>query len=184
MHGEKLRKLGRLAVACTAVAAVAFAAAAVTAQPGAAAPGAVLHSATGSAETAVNGVSRGRTLSFSAIQLANGKVEGQARVVNHVNGFTVVVDITCLRVTKHVVLPNGTTGDFAEVSGVVAVGGDEVGSMRSFNMLDTGEGAGAPPDLINYFTWGSDPGTSCDDSYPPPDPGFLVPVEAGNVQVN
>jgi hypothetical protein len=143
----------------------------------------VAHSATGSAETIVNGKYPGRTLSFSAIQFADGRVEGQARVVNHVNGFAVVIDVTCLKVTEHVVLPDGTTGNFAEVAGVVTVGGDEVGSMRSFNLLDTGQGAGAPPDLINLFTWGADPETSCEDSYPPTDPGFLVPVLAGNVRV-
>ena len=81
-------------------------------------------------------------------------------------------------------LPDGTVGNFAEVAGVVVKQSNgDVGSMRSFSMVDTGQGAKSPPDLINVFTWGSDPGTSCDNAYPPMDPGFLVPVEDGNVQV-
>jgi hypothetical protein len=152
---------------------------------GASAPTGIAHSATGSAETFVGGIPHGRTLSFSAIQLSDGSVYGQARVINHVNGFESVIDITCLHVVDNAVLADGTTGNFAEVAGIVVQQSDgDVGSMRSFNMLDTGQGANSPPDLINVFTWGSDPGTSCEDAYPPMDPEFLVPVEDGNVQVS
>jgi hypothetical protein len=178
MKEKKLRRLGRLFLACSGAAA--FAVAAVAAQPGAAAQGAVLHSATGSAETTANGVPHGRTLSFSAIQFADGRIEGHARVVNRSNGFKISIDITCLKVTENVVLPDGTSGNYAQVAGVVTQG-DLAGEMRSFDMLDTGEGSGAGPDLINVFTFGVDPDTSCEDAYPPQ--GFLVPVEAGDVQV-
>jgi hypothetical protein len=155
------------------------------ARPGAAASGVVVHSATGSAETVVNGIPRGRTLSFSAIQLSDGTVQGEARVINHVNGFESVIDVTCLHVEDNVTLSDGTVGNFAEVAGVVVQQSDgDVGSMRSFNMLDTGQGENSPPDLINVFTWGSAPGTSCEDAYPPTDSEFLAPVEDGNVQVS
>ncbi len=130
----------------------------------------IVHSATGSGHTTF--VTENRTFAFTAHEYADGTDKGQAQIVNRDIPATIHVSIDCLRVVA-------TT---AHMSGTITRSNNPtfpVGGRFIFSVMDNGEGAAAPPDLIT-FAFLIPPATNCNNT-------TLAPnqvVEHGNIQVH
>jgi hypothetical protein len=142
--------------------------------PGAAGA-AVLQSATGSGTfTIVTDTGSGlRNFSFTAEKRDDGTTTGQMELVNRFTGLVLHADINCLNVV----------GNKATMSGVVTHTNQDIFETFSavvFSVVDNGEGANAPPDLISlaFFDLPA-PEFTCTTQFFPPS----IPVEKGNVQV-
>ena len=138
----------------------------------AAAAAATLASASGSGHI-VFGSSSEHT-SFNAQRHSDGSATGQAEVVDHTASGTVRfhLDVDCLNVV----------GNTATISGIVTSSSDPtiVGFEGIFQVVDNGEGANSPPDLmslVNVFAVGT--GVDCSV----PSEFDLAPVQGGNIQV-
>jgi hypothetical protein len=114
------------------------------------------------------------TFTFNAVQKPDGSVTGH--LVYQVRGLDVTfhMDIDCLSIA----------GNTAKLSGVVTkVNGDApdflfVGQDGVFTVVDNGEGAEAPPDLISDVILFE--GASCTDAFTPVP---YLPIQ-GNIQVS
>ena len=128
----------------------------------------------GSGQTTVEGELR--TFSFVAQQDESGNTVGMAQVNNRLVGEMFHLDVDCLNVI----------GDLAIVSGVITRHTDEhaIGLTGIFAVVDGGEGAAAPPDLITQVFFFQPGVLTCSDLGPDDAAPFLVPIEAGNVQVH
>jgi len=164
-RGRSLRRVSVVA---------AFLAAAILPLPAGAADG-VAALATGSGQTTVAGELR--TFSFMAQMQADGTTTGVAQVNNRAIDEMFELRIDCLR----------TFGNTAIVSGVITRHTDPhaVGLTGIFAVVDSGEGTVAPePDLITQVFFFRPNTISCADLGQADATPFLVPVEAGNVQVH
>lgn len=139
--------------------------------PPAAAAERVVHTATGSGHLAIDGESR--TFSFTAREYADGRDDGHAQVHNRSTGAIYKIAVDCLAVFGSAAAVMGTVADSTDPS--------VLGQPALFGVVDRGEGAGAPADLMTLVFF-SPPFPSCDAAGPPPD--FLInEVERGNIQV-
>lgn len=140
---------------------------------GAAAAGnGVVASATGSGQTTSG--TQLRTFSFTARTDSSNNSSGQAELFNRNTGTRLHMTIDCLNVA----------GNVATMSGTVTqdnLAGAFVGDPIWFQVVDNGEGAGAPPDLISLvFIFLGPPGVPCTSPLVP----ASIPIEGGNVQVH
>jgi len=135
---------------------------------------AVIASTTGSGQTTVGGELR--TFSFAARMDADGVATGMAQVDNRAINEMFQLRVDCINVV----------GSIAIVSGVITRHTDPhaIGLTGIFAAQDSGEGAAAPPDLVTQVFFFRPGVVSCDDLRPPDAAPFLVPIDAGNVQVN
>ena len=93
-----------------------------------------------------------RTLSFTATQFADGRVEGSWEYHQVFQGedFRFTGRVTCVEVYD---------GNRAKIGGVIVTSNDAtipVGTFGWFQVLDHGEGAGAPPDQSTLMGIGSE----------------------------
>ena len=149
---------------------ISIAVAAALALAGGAAAAATLASASGSGHILFG--SNNEFITFSAIRQADGTVTATATVHDVSAGVTAKIDVNCLNVV----------GNTATISGVVTSSNEPtlVGFEGIFQVVDNGEGAGAPPDfmsLANFYAVGT--GVDCTV----PAEYDLVPLQSGNVQV-
>ena len=125
-----------------------------------------------------------RQFSFSASRKADGKVSGNATLVNRSftgeNGhspYQLQIDITCFRVVGNIGIFGGTTKRTNDPNLVDAV---------FFTVQDNGEPGAGKDRISRAYFWDDDPGTTgnpqaCQDTGPFDFP--LEAIEAGNVQV-
>lgn len=133
----------------------------------------VSASASGAGQTTVDGELR--TFSFIALENDDDVTVGMAEVDNRSVGEMFQIDVDCLNVV----------GDTAIVSGVFTRHTDEhaIGLTGVFAVVDGGEGAGHSTDLITQVFFFPPGIVTCLDFSPDDAAPFLVPIEAGNVQV-
>ena len=114
-----------------------------------------------------------RTFSFNAETQSDGTTVGHAQLVNRFNDTILHIRLDCLRVI----------GNIASMSGEVTSTNTPIFDTFSeavFSVLDNGEGANAPPDLISFAFFDLPlPGFDCQSQLFPPD----LPIVNGNVQV-
>jgi len=136
--------------------------------------GAVIASTTGSGQTIVSGELR--TFSFSARMDATGVATGMAQVDNRAIGEMFQLKIDCLAVF----------GSIAIVSGVITRHTDihAIGLTGIFAVEDAGEGSAAPPDLVTQVFFFRPGAVTCVDLGPADAAPFLIPIDAGNIQVS
>jgi hypothetical protein len=143
--------------------------------PAAGAADGFLTAATGSGHTTVAG--ERRTFSFAVQVLADGTTSGVAQVNNRAVGEKFELRLDCLR----------KFGNTAIISGVFTrhTDANALGLTGIFAVVDSGEGAVASePDLITQVFFFR-PGTlTCANLAPADATPFLVPLDAGNVQVH
>ena len=135
----------------------------------------LLASATGSGQTTVAGELR--TFSFTAQMQADGSTTGVAQVNNRAINEMFELRLDCLR----------TFGKTAIASGVFTRHTDPnaLGLTGIFAVVDSGEGVSASePDLMTQVFFFRPNTLTCGDLVPADVTPFLVPVEAGNVQVH
>jgi hypothetical protein len=118
-----------------------------------------------------------RTFTFNAQTDRLGVTSGQTQAVSRAAGRTWHGTIDCLNVEGNVATMSGVVTNISPETPPFFV----VGSNIVFQVIDNGEGANAPPDLISLtFFFGPGPSPGCT--------GFGVfattPVELGNVQVH
>jgi hypothetical protein len=132
----------------------------------------IVASATGSGQITV-GTSQ-RTFTFNAQTDSSNNSRGQGELFNRSANVRFHMDLNCLNVVGRTATMSGTiTSD--NQSGAL------VGSAVWFQVVDNGEGAGSPPDLISlvyYFV--GEPGVPCTS----PLVNASIPIENGNVQVH
>lgn len=145
---------------------------AVSGQVAAAGGNGIVASANGSGQITV-GTSL-RTFSFTAQTDSNNNSRGQAELFNRDSNIKIHMDLDCLNVVGKTATMSGTvTSDNAS--------GAYVGDPVWFQVVDNGEGAGSPPDLISLvFIFFGPPGTPCTS----PLVNATIPIEHGNVQVH
>jgi hypothetical protein len=134
---------------------------------------AVIASTTGAGQTTVAGELR--TFSFSARMDVTGVANGLAQVDNRAINEMFQLTIDCLRVI----------GSMAIVSGAITRHTDShaIGLTGVFAVQDSGEGSAAPPDLVTQVFFFRPGVVTCADLGPADAAPFLVPIDAGNVQV-
>ena len=134
----------------------------------------VIASTTGSGQTIVAGELR--TFSFAARMDADGVATGMAQVDNRAVNEMFQLRVDCISVV----------GNIAIVSGVITRHTDihAIGLTGIFAAQDSGEGWAAPPDLVTQVFFFRPGVVSCADLGPADAAPFLVPIDAGNVQVN
>src|SRR5712692_10371921 len=110
-----------------------------------------------------------RTFSFTAQRDSSNNSSGQAELFNRASGVRIHMQLDCLNVAGKVTEAN-------------AAGSGFIGNPAWFRVVDNGEGAGAPPDLISLVAvfFGS-PGVPCTDGTVTP---ANIPIEDGNIQVH
>lgn len=135
---------------------------------------AVIATATGSGQTTVAGELR--TFSFTARLDADGVASGMAQVDNRAIDEMFQLRVDCMRVV----------GSIAIVSGVISRHTDvhAIGLTGIFAVQDSGEGFAAPSDLVTQVFFFRPGLITCADLGPEDAAPYLVPIEAGNVQVN
>jgi hypothetical protein len=135
--------------------------------------GAVIASTTGSGQTVVSGELR--TFSFFARKDATGVATGMAQVDNKAINEMFQLTIECLSVV----------GSMAIVSGVITRHTDTnaIGLTGTFAVQDSGEGSAGPPDLVTQVFFFRPGVVTCADLGPADAAPFLIPIDAGNVQV-
>jgi hypothetical protein len=148
--------------------------AAVSFAPSAAAEGSLVQSATGSGNF-VTSSGFFRTFAFSALKYSDGSVQGEAEVKNPVVGTLRHFQVDCLSVRA---------GNLAIVSGIVTSAEDPslVGAPAIFAAQDNGEGAGSIPDQVSFGVF-LNTGYTCETAPNALALSLLVPIDAGNVQV-
>lgn len=132
----------------------------------------VVASATGSGQITIG--TELRTFSFTARTDSSNNSSGQAELFNRNSGTRLHMAVDCLNVA----------GNVATMSGTITqdnVAGAFVGDPIWFQVVDNGEGAGAPPDLISlvYIFFGP-PGVPCTSPLVP----ASIPIRSGNIQVH
>ena len=134
----------------------------------------ITASATGSGHTIVAGELR--TFSFAAWMDANGVATGTAQVDNREVNEKFQLGVDCLNVV----------GGFAIVSGVITRHTDvhAIGLTGIFGVQDSGEGLASPPDLATQVFFFRPGVLSCTDLEPADAAPFLVPIEAGNIELH
>jgi hypothetical protein len=135
--------------------------------------GAVVASATGSGQTIVLGELR--TFSFAVRIDADGVATGRAQVDNRAIDEMFQLRLDCMNVA----------GSIAIVSGVITRHTDvhAIGLTGIFAVQDSGEGSAGPPDLVTQVFFFRPGVVTCADLGPADAAPFLVPIDAGNVQV-
>jgi hypothetical protein len=148
---------------CAAVAALVAA--------GGASAAVAVHSAQGSGH--VDFGSTHESISFHAVQYADGTATGNAVIHDATAGVTAHVDVNCLNVV----------GNTATISGIVTSSNDPTieGFEAIFQVVDNGEGSKAPPDLMSIANLYL-PGVGVDCTVPAE--YDLSPVTGGNIQVD
>src|SRR5713226_3559989 len=100
-----------------------------------------------------------RTFSFTAQRDSSNNSSGQAELFSRASGVRVHMQLDCLNVAGNVATMSG------KVTQADAVASGFIGDPIWFRVVDNGEGAGAPPDLISrvaIFVMG--PGVPCTDA--------------------
>jgi len=117
-----------------------------------------------------------RTFSFTAQRDSSNNSSGQAELFNRASGVRIHMQLDCLNVAGNVATMSG------KVTEANAAGSGFIGNPAWFRVVDNGEGAGAPPDLISLVAvfFGS-PGVPCTDGTVTP---ANIPIEDGNIQVH
>jgi len=117
-----------------------------------------------------------RTFSFTAVQHADGTVTGDAELKSRAQGFRDHYKIDCLKVEGN---------NRAIVSGPLAKSTDSEfeGLIGLFAVEDNGEGGNAPTDRMS-LVFLLEPPDSCSNYVFSDFDGLMVPIEAGNIQVN
>jgi hypothetical protein len=126
--------------------------------------------ATGSGHLYVLGTQR--TFSFTARELADGTVRGQAQLVLHESGALQHIELDCLVVDGN----KATMSGFIKRTNVEAFEGASVW----FEVFDHGEGGSANPDEITLMLVGGD--DDCHTTGILDD--FIYDIIGGNVQVH
>ncbi len=119
-----------------------------------------------------------RTFSFNAKQHKDGSVTGQAQLhARRASGDIVIhAELDCLRVIGNTATMSGVVKHSRGPDGIAPPEGRPV----TFSVMDNGEGADDPPDLIsNFFLTPPSPFQGCNGATPP----TMNVVENGNVQV-
>lgn len=121
-----------------------------------------------------------RTFSFAAIAYEDGVVIGQAQLFNRSQGDRLHLEIDCMFLDE-----SGTT---ATLSGVVTKSNNSEipeGSQAFFAVQDNGEGKNTPADQVSLvFEFVSeDPVEDLCDILGSPPPGFLRPIDSGNIEM-
>ncbi len=117
-----------------------------------------------------------RTFSFTAQRDSDNNSRGQAELHNRSTDSSIHMKLNCLSVSGNVATMSGVvTG--SNVTGAPFGEGNPVW----FRVVDNGEGADAPPDLISlvFFFFGP-PGLPCTS----PLANATIPIEGGNIQVH
>jgi hypothetical protein len=135
----------------------------------------IVASATGSGQIHVNGELR--TFTFNAETDSSGVTSGETEVKSRSGGIRWHGTLDCLNVVGNVATMSGVVTDIDPATPPAFV----VGSNILFQVIDNGEGANAPPDLISLtFFFGIGPPPGCT--------GFgifaNIPIEHGNVKVH
>ncbi len=133
----------------------------------------IAASVSGAGLTTVDGELR--TFSFVAHQGEDGEASGMAQINNRSVDEMFQLSVDCLNIFENLAI----------VSGVITRHTDThaIGLTGIFAVLDTGEGANAPPDFISQVFF-FEPGVlSCADLGPADAEPFLEPIDAGNIQV-
>jgi hypothetical protein len=135
----------------------------------------VVASATGSGQIHVSGDLR--TFTFNAETDSSGVTSGQTEAKSRSTGIQWHGTLDCLNVVGNVATMSGVVTDISPATPPFFV----VGSNIVFQVIDNGEGANAPPDLISLtFFFGTGPPPGC--------AGFgifaNIPIEHGNVKVH
>jgi hypothetical protein len=134
----------------------------------------VVASATGSGQIHVSGELR--TFTFNAETDSSGVTTGQTETKSRSSGLRWHGTLDCLNVVGNVATMSGVVTDINSTTPPFVVGSNIV-----FQVIDNGEGANAPPDLISLtFFFGTGPPPGCT--------GFgifaTIPIEHGNVKVH
>jgi len=134
----------------------------------------ITAAAAGSGHTIVAGELR--TFSFAAWTGADGVTSGKAQVDNREINEKFQLSVDCLKVDR----------SFAIVSGVISRHTDvhANGLTGIFGVQDSGEGLASRPDLITQVFFFRPGVIRCTDLDPVDAAAFLVPIEAGNIQVH
>lgn len=134
---------------------------------------AVVAFATGSGQTTVAGELR--TFSFTARLDSDGVATGMAQVDNRAINEMFQLRVDCFRVV----------GSLAIVGGVITRHTDThaIGLTGIFAVLDSGEGLVDPTDQVTQVFFFRPGVISCADVGPEDAAPFLVPIDAGNVEV-
>jgi len=138
-----------------------------------AAGGAVLGSATGSGQTIVLGELR--TFSFAVRIDADGVATGMAQVDNRSIGEMFQLKIDCLAVLASIAIVSGVITRHTDTNAI--------GLTGIFAVQDSGEGSAGPPDLVTQVFFFRPGAVTCSDLGPADAAPFLIPIDAGNVQV-
>jgi len=133
----------------------------------------ITASATGSGLTTVDGELR--SFSFTALEDESRDAKGMAVVNNRAIGEMFQLAIDCMNVFENMAI----------VSGVIIRHTDRyaIGLTGIFAVVDSGEGPEDPADLITQVFFFRPDSLTCADVGPADAAPFLVPIEAGNVQV-
>jgi hypothetical protein len=136
----------------------------------------VVQSATGAGHFTVSGELR--TFSFTALQHADGTVDGQYELFSRVSGTRLHGNVTCLVIV----------GNHAWVGGIQDHGSDDTanppGGENGFQTVDNGEGANDPPDQLSLMFIDGPTGFAqayCDAQADAPP---LNDIEGGNIQIH
>ncbi len=119
-----------------------------------------------------------RVFAFNATTRPNGTVQGQGTLNRTDSGTRFQFTIDCLSVN----------GNVATMSGTITASNafpNSIGSPCWFRVKDNGEGANAPPDEITFLTFCPTGPVGCPIQSCSSDQGLpLLPIQAGNIQVN
>jgi hypothetical protein len=135
--------------------------------------GPVVQRATGAGHFTVGG--EWRTFSFTALKYADGTVDGEYQLFSRNTGARIHGDVVCLSVD----------GNLAWVGGVQEHGseGFPPGVENGFRVADNGEGASGPRDEMSTMSMNEQPGFAQAYCNAKPSAPPILPIEAGNIQV-
>jgi hypothetical protein len=135
----------------------------------------IVASATGSGQLIdPSNPSANRTFSFTARKDSSNNSSGQLELFNRGTGVRLHGEINCLNVVSGTATMSGTFTD------ANAAGAGFVGDPFWFQVVDNGEGAKAPPDLISLVFIFSPTGVPCSNTTFFP---ASIPITGGNIQV-
>jgi hypothetical protein len=138
------------------------------------AAGAVIASASGSGHTTVAG--QLRSFSFSARMDPAGVATGMAQVDNRAINEMFQLRLDCMKVAGSIAIVSGTITRHTDIHAI--------GLTGIFAVEDAGEGSAAPPDLVTQVFFFRPGAVTCVDLGPADAAPFLIPIDAGNIQVS
>jgi hypothetical protein len=133
----------------------------------------ITASATGSGLTTIDGELR--SFSFTTLESESGDAIGMAVVNNRAIGEMFQLAVDCMKVVDNMAIVSGVITRHTDVHAI--------GLTGIFAVVDSGERVDAPPDLITQVFFFRPGVLTCAELGPADATPFLVPIEAGNVQV-